>query len=811
MANDPRRGPFDDPGSIRAQPLDPYGPLESSRLLSGLIDMLFPEVSDTGPARPSADIPGTNRAFDPMNALSFVDAYGAPSAAIKGGMPFLAMLLRRADEALPAGKVTGKIAGALGKVGRVLDRPEAWRRFEAEGEHFGSTAKPQGLYTGKDVPNSPFAETGPQSRRYFSNPDAAVLRLDATDFVPSNRGPVVGQSAGVAAFRHLKGADEYERLIRLKKPDLIEEMKREYPGYTQWDRFNDQQEIIEAAGGLEARRAGYDAIRAADRDAHGFTEYVGLNDDAFLNPFDVPKAAWDSRTGRQIRDATESGRWDTSVKRRNVYGFADDGTPENYSYNFRFDPKDRPGMEPWPEREGYRSSRKTLWDSEIARIGESGRLEPIPGTGYSEKVPFQSEEGFIYRGISAEELDDIRRTGRIKSTGEGNFASQQGYTLFSEDPSTAGGYASSFTLWNRGNTRGHPGYVLKVRRPADAVTSKSGVAIDGYEVAIPHEVSADDIVAISEARPMSEHSGFVELSPPDILDKTWREGSRSSPGSSASLFGKPTPFSKPQPVELIPPANEFGYVRQFQVVEGPKEGARRSLAFGTENMSDEMKERIVPAVLDKKEGLVMTGPSHPGIYAENSMLGDPERFTRYTDGFIDRKTGDFYDRQAASELSKRSRELKARQAGPFAAPETKVGSAKKAIEELGDLGDSLKASNVTVAPFKIAAASRSLDDLSRTPRMLQKRAMWKQTASRYFSESARANLSEYDVEALGHAFSRLERAITLPDSRPYKAKRIETWIRQAKGASEVRGVADEIDWAPFNRALMRAKAHAPKK
>ncbi|RJQ51443.1 MAG: hypothetical protein C4521_12330 [Actinobacteria bacterium] len=165
----------------------------------------------------------------------------------------------------------------------------AVQRIEEPGVGRATVDKPHGLYTTPAQYKSPHEDLGGQRFYWLRNPAAKVLEVDASGLVRTQRG-LVGQSAGIAALRHLKGEEEFTRLAGLKKEALARELTTLYPD-VEWSRYYDANEMLEGLAGLEARKAGYDAILGTDPKYPEMTEYVGLTSNALreVKPSDIPK------------------------------------------------------------------------------------------------------------------------------------------------------------------------------------------------------------------------------------------------------------------------------------------------------------------------------------------------------------------------------------------------------------------------------------------------------------------------------------------------------------------------------------------
>jgi len=175
--------------------------------------------------------------------------------------------------------------------------------------------------------------------------------------------------------------------------------------------------------------------------------------------------------------------------------------------------------------------RLTFVDTKVARM-EGDRI--IPQKGWTTEVPAEFvEDGYMYRGVSYEEWQEIQRTGRIQSRGEYNLGGEQeGMTFFSLDPSQAAHYAGTFQPYQTLPTFNKPAYVVRIKIQPDAITSEMNPAVVGREVAMRRAVSIDEIDMVLEVRPGSITPGRVELTD-DILGNGMGQlttGGRSSPG-----------------------------------------------------------------------------------------------------------------------------------------------------------------------------------------------------------------------------------------------------------------------------------------
>ncbi len=115
----------------------------------------------------------------------------------------------------------------------------------------------------------------------------------------------------------------------------------------------------------------------------------------------------------------------------------------------------------------------------------------------------KKDNGYIYRGMSAEEFESARRRGYFESTGKGNFESQQGMTLFSTEIDQAGTYATEFSYQENAPTFTKPGYVIKIPdRPSIKRTN-------GTEVEIPGRIPFSEVESAWAAKPLAIRPGTI--------------------------------------------------------------------------------------------------------------------------------------------------------------------------------------------------------------------------------------------------------------------------------------------------------------
>ena len=138
--------------------------------------------------------------------------------------------------------------------------------------------KPQGLYTTPEGVDSPHTDLGGIKVSYEIKPEAKILDIPEYDTDIAMRKGAVSAGAGVHAARHLLGDDQFKILKGKPRRELIAWASKRYP-FADFSKYYDAQEVMEAIGGLEARKAGYDVFRVEDKKQPEFSEIVILNKD----------------------------------------------------------------------------------------------------------------------------------------------------------------------------------------------------------------------------------------------------------------------------------------------------------------------------------------------------------------------------------------------------------------------------------------------------------------------------------------------------------------------------------------------------
>lgn len=137
--------------------------------------------------------------------------------------------------------------------------------------------KPQGLYTSPESVESPHLDLGGEITKYEISPDAIILDIKpfSGEEIAIRKG-AINAGAGVHAAREILGKKEFSQLKSMSKEEAIKWASERFPE-TDFTQYYDKQEVIEAVGGLEARKKGYDAFRVPDLTDPAFDEFVILN------------------------------------------------------------------------------------------------------------------------------------------------------------------------------------------------------------------------------------------------------------------------------------------------------------------------------------------------------------------------------------------------------------------------------------------------------------------------------------------------------------------------------------------------------
>ena len=137
--------------------------------------------------------------------------------------------------------------------------------------------------------------------------------------------------------------------------------------------------------------------------------------------------------------------------------------------------------------------------------------------------PEGKESGFIFRGMSYDEYENILDQGYIESRGGYNFESQQGITYYSTNKDQAAYYASGFAPWQYKATPDKPAVMLKVKDPGNHIKIE-GTGED--EVGIRGRVSIDQIDETYLGHPVIIREGEFEVRTGRWFGKKAETGSR---------------------------------------------------------------------------------------------------------------------------------------------------------------------------------------------------------------------------------------------------------------------------------------------
>lgn len=208
----------------------------------------------------------------------------------------------------------------------------------------------------------------------------------------------------------------------------------------------------------------------------------------------------------RVKDAHDSGRYDLTHTKED--------TPYGETHKFYAHAKKPANAVDFSPRQGR---PEVAWhDPEISTLHTPNpedmysRQHPVlkPDSGYHMNVQDEQKEGVIYRGMSQEEFDNVKKTGQIQSHGQYNLEGQEGLTYYSKDPSQAQSYAHSFAPVHVKATGQHKAYVVAVKDPGTDVKIKG---TGENEVGIPHPISTKDILHVHEGRAYAGHPGQYDV------------------------------------------------------------------------------------------------------------------------------------------------------------------------------------------------------------------------------------------------------------------------------------------------------------
>jgi SPP1 gp7 family putative phage head morphogenesis protein len=169
--------------------------------------------------------------------------------------------------------------------------------------------------------------------------------------------------------------------------------------------------------------------------------------------------------------------------------------------------------------------------------GKSTVVIPInPEIENQMKLPSGKEEGYLFRGMSYEEFEGIKKNGYIKTDAQYNFDFQGDMTFFSDEKSTASNYASGFAPWQYAPTIDKPAIMIKVKDPGN---HEKGTT-EG-EIGIRGKISDELITEVYIGRPVSMVEGYFEIVDDKYNNNVYR-GNAST--YKSSVIWKIIPYNK---------------------------------------------------------------------------------------------------------------------------------------------------------------------------------------------------------------------------------------------------------------------------
>lgn len=153
--------------------------------------------------------------------------------------------------------------------------PRYVQRIEESRNSLPTGDKDHGIYTSPADVESPHSDLGGERGMWEISEDANVLTLKPFGREVVMRRDAVSAGAGVHMARHFLGAERFAALLELSKNDLVSWASEHYPN-VDFARYFDRQEVMEAIGAQEARRAGHDVVYMPDKDPQ-WSEVVVLN------------------------------------------------------------------------------------------------------------------------------------------------------------------------------------------------------------------------------------------------------------------------------------------------------------------------------------------------------------------------------------------------------------------------------------------------------------------------------------------------------------------------------------------------------
>ncbi|NLH78697.1 MAG: hypothetical protein GX465_16845, partial [Acidobacteria bacterium] len=207
------------------------------------------------------------------------------------------------------------------------------------------------------------------------------------------------------------------------------------------------------------------------------------------------------------------------------------------TYRIMISPKKIP--QNWKSKINSIDSTTTWYDPKYMKEvpfgnGKSTILKPInPEMEKVISLPSGKESGYLFRGMSYEEFENINKSGFIKTLAEYNFDFQGDMTFFADDKGTASNYASGFAPWQYGPTIDKPAVMIKIRDPGNHEPG----ATEG-EIGIKGKIPADLIEEVYFGHPVSMTQGYTEIIN-DKFNKSVYKGNGSSYKATVAWESRP--------------------------------------------------------------------------------------------------------------------------------------------------------------------------------------------------------------------------------------------------------------------------------
>lgn len=233
------------------------------------------------------------------------------------------------EEIKPAEKIEEKASTEIAQniEEQVVPQEYIVYRRDTSKADLSASRRPQGLYLSlvqdKATFKTPHEEAGDTDYWGIARPKNPLfvdpIWVEHARFRPFTRGPA---SAAVAALKKLLTEEEFNKVLKMSKQELLELLKREFPGYD-YDKYAQEADayaLLEAYAAQLARKRGYDAIIQVDPMSPEFSELVALKDDILEISPQLEKAEEKGgleggrEEGRGLSGDTGSGRPDGGDK-----------------------------------------------------------------------------------------------------------------------------------------------------------------------------------------------------------------------------------------------------------------------------------------------------------------------------------------------------------------------------------------------------------------------------------------------------------------------------------------------------------------